>query len=129
MKKLPQKTLEAIVDGAAELKVMIEAANAILVDAAERLQTAYQEIDAKRADLSQIVSDAIEPVEGYFDERSEKWSESDAGTAFSNWIETLRDFQSTVDETIEEPEVPECEVPDWISEILDGETSFDRVEE
>jgi uncharacterized coiled-coil DUF342 family protein len=72
--------------------------------------TAYNEIvQEANALLEELASDA----QNYFDERSEKWQEGDAGEQYNQWIEQFQEEICEIDEIdfpseLEEPDLDEA---------------------
>jgi hypothetical protein len=53
---------------------------------------------------SSAVSAAMDEAQGYFDEKSEKWQESDAGVSYHAWIERMEALLDAFDNLPEAPE-------------------------
>jgi uncharacterized protein YidB (DUF937 family) len=70
--------------------------------------SAYNE---KVEEFNSVMEDVVSEAQSYFDDRSEKWQEGDAGEAYSSWISAL---ENTRIDPAEEPSGVEVEMPDVV---------------
>jgi hypothetical protein len=86
----------------------------------ERYLTEFQNVLSELAEAQEeargILDDAASAAEEYADERSEKWHESERGSAYNEWKENLRRLADEASEDIEPPEISELEAPEWVAE-------------
>jgi hypothetical protein len=90
-------------------------------NAADSLAACVNELNEHREELHAILDRFASDAEGYFDERSDKWQESDAGSVYSDWKDDLRRLADELEEEIDPPELPELDEPNWVAEVADGE--------
>jgi uncharacterized protein YukE len=98
--KADQKRIEALIgrlsDAGSEVATAIDA-----------LKDALNAANEVRQELYDVMDDICNTAEGYYDERSEKWQEGDAGSAYQSWItqlETSRDaLETEFDADVENP--------------------------
>lgn len=99
-----------------DLEAAINAYNTAIGEAKSKVEealTAYNEkITAAREFCEQIVSD----MESYEGDRSEKWADSDAGSAFADWKSEWENVQLD-DVELEFPD--EMEIPENVQETID----------
>lgn len=93
MKKISKSDMERI----AKLREAIEGKKAKIEEALEKFQESIapilEEAEEERQELFGVLDDIVNAMENYFDERSDKWQEGDAGSAYSEWqnqIDTAR---------------------------------------
>lgn len=72
-----------------------------------RVEAVLGRVNDLRNEAHSLIDSAYSDGEAYYDERSEKWQEGDAGSAYKDWIDGLQEKASLLDEevTIEELEV------------------------
>jgi len=96
-------------DSKGDLDAVIEVYNAKLAELFALVQEALEVYNATIWDAQSFRTDLVSELEGYRDERSDKWQESDRGQAFEDWIQEWENLD--LDEvTIDEPEP--LETPD-----------------
>ena len=78
------------------------------------VQEALDKLNQAVAEANEFRDDICTQQQDYYDERSEKWQEGDAGSSYSSWME---EWDSELEEVRMEPP-EELEVPDC-SEALD----------
>jgi hypothetical protein len=81
-------------------------------DKLTRLITLINEEIEEAASFVQGIADEAE-VE--FEERSERWQESEAGEEYKGWYEMVAELAGQI-EPLDEIEIPGC--PDWVGEDL-----------
>jgi NAD-specific glutamate dehydrogenase len=91
----------------------------------EEASRAFAHVEVVRDRMQALLTEANEwldevrtDAQSYFDDRSEKWQESEAGEAYAEWISEL---ETTLDE-IEIAEPDALDVPD-----LDGIETFEGI--
>ncbi len=57
-----------------------------------------EEMRGKMSDLATMLETAADEADAYFDEKSEKWQESDRGTAYNDWKDNLRTAADAISE-------------------------------
>jgi hypothetical protein len=79
----------------------------------EKINSYNEAINSANEWLDGLHSEA----ESYYDEKSEKWQEGDAGSTYQSWLDVL----GTELEVVEEPDEPEdLEVPESVADHLDN---------
>lgn len=79
------------------------------------------------AALREIYNDLSGQAQEYYEERSEAWQDSDAGTTYAEWIEQLADVDGLdgvdleLPEDIEEPDLPDFTDTTWLPPEAPGE--------
>jgi hypothetical protein len=97
---------------------------AIKLDALDKARSTY---NAAIADLRGIYRDLADHAQTYFDERSERWQQGDAGTAYDAWMnglaeaaERLVDLDEFAIEELAEPELEPDQPMSVIAQSLAG---------
>lgn len=122
MKKLSKAQLterDEIVSQMNEAKDSVTTAvddyNDALSPAREAVSTAVAEFNSAVEKANSFLGELASDAQNYFDERSEKWQEGDAGDQYNSWKEQ---FEDEVEEaTFDEP--AELDLPEGIDEALD----------
>jgi hypothetical protein len=107
-----QTALTACDAAAAQLNSAVEAFNTTIDEARGEVEAKNEAYNTAIADLKAVYEGFSGEAQGYFDERSEKWQESDAGSTYSEWIERLSDPDIEEIE-IDFPDALEIETPDF----------------
>lgn len=97
------------------------AINAKIADFHAEVGPIFERIEEARSRLFEILDEAANEAETYFDEKSEKWQEGERGQAYSEWKDALgnaRDLAATEIEPIEIEEIDVDEVVDFLNEQL-----------
>lgn len=98
----------AISDERDALETEIDAYNALMNETWERVESALLSLNEKIVAAEEWRGEIAAEMQQYFDERSERWQEGDAGCAYQDWI---NDWESELSEV--ELEAPEdVEMPD-----------------
>lgn len=63
-----------------------------------------KDLDERTASLASDLANWASEARDAWDERSERWQESDAGIAADAWIETLAELADTLEHIEKEPE-------------------------
>jgi DNA repair exonuclease SbcCD ATPase subunit len=70
----------------------VETFNEKMRDAFRDVETARDEYNSALADALSFAEDVATDAQEYFDNKSEKWQESDKGAAHTDWMDTLSNF-------------------------------------
>ena len=117
MKKLTRNEIDRLQTAASEITAIYEEMDQVRTHAEEELARLVMELSEPMETARGVLEDAANAAEEYYDERSEKWLESEAGEAYGEWKENLRRLADDLGEDIEPPQIGEVEQPDWIGEI------------
>lgn len=104
--KLVELTAEAAALGKA-----IDDYNNGMLELRDDVEDAIANYNERRGELKGIYEEIADEARTYYDERSERWQEGDAGSDYATWVETLENFD------IEEIEIElpaDLEMPDII---------------
>lgn len=117
--KLDRKALLALVDRLEAEQAKVEAAiaafNSALAEHGKKVDEAVTAYNEVLGELSDLLSTTADDADSYFDEKSERWQESDRGQALVDWAQALRD--APLDDL--EVELPsDLEDPDWHTDDL-----------
>ena len=104
------KLKEWLVDAREELKSVISLANKAIHDAASSVATAADEYNGLLANASEFRDEIVSRMRDAFDEKSDKWQESDKGQEIDTLITSIEDIDlSDIDiiepDDIEEPDM------------------------
>jgi uncharacterized protein YukE len=66
----------------------------------EAVQAAVADLNATIQQANELIVEVHDDQEAFYNERSEKWQEGDAGTAYQDW---MSEWESEIDE-VESPE-------------------------
>lgn len=117
MKKIDKTSMKKIDDAKSSLVDIAAKAAAVVASMNEQLERLSDEANEARQEIYDVLDDVVTQASDYYDERSEKWQEGDAGSAYQDWINTIesaRDaFGDDLDLTIKE------DVDDF-ADMLDG---------
>lgn len=91
-----------------ELSSVVDSLNDLLQNYNEILD----EVDSFREDL-------VRQMEEYYDERSERWQQGEAGESYSEWKDVYAGIDLSEVPEIETPELPEMEHTDYLDELPD----------
>jgi hypothetical protein len=80
-----------------------------LAERAEALGEALGVLNAKIEAYNEGVEEIRDLAEQYYDERSERWQESEAGESYQEWIDAMEEIEELDTDT---PETEEVEEPD-----------------
>lgn len=116
MQKIAAKDVERLLRSAEE----IEHLYGLIDEAVQRVDAKIFDIlvriEAARDEAREIVENAADAAETYFDERSEGWQDGDRGRAYAEWRDRLRGIAEEMDE-IGELEITQPQTPDWVGEL------------
>ncbi len=120
MKKLnkqQQLEVDAAIESCQQARGQLESAIQSFNDKLEEERGAVEErlgtYNEKLAELKGIYEAAGEEARNYYDERSERWQDSDVGIAYSEWADTLESPDELDDLEIDFPDPLEVELPDF----------------
>lgn len=115
MKKLNKEQLakleqfkEAIGDERDALELEIDAYNALMSETWNRVESALTKLNEKIVEAEEWRAEMAAEMQQYFDERSERWQEGEAGCAYQDWINEWDQYLTEVE--LEAPE--DVEMPD-----------------
>jgi hypothetical protein len=94
-----------------DLEKQVEAYNAAVQAAWEKLTAAVEDVNAAITDLNTFIDEAVADMEAHIEGRSERWQESDAGQNYVAWKDqwlaaTLEDVELDQPEDIDVPDMP-----------------------
>jgi chromosome segregation ATPase len=98
----------------AELEVEREAFTGTMARIMEKMAEARQE-------AWEVLDDAANSADEYYDERSEKWQEGDVGQAYDEWRNRIRSLADEAAEDVEPLDVAEIDIPGWVDELRQPE--------
>jgi hypothetical protein len=90
------------------LETEIDAYNALMAETWERVESALLNLNQKIVEAEEWRGEIASEMQDYFDERSERWQEGDAGCAYQDWINEWEAELSEVE--LDAPE--DVEMPD-----------------
>lgn len=122
MKKIDRKTMERIGDHAGNVSALYDEIEELVDKFWSEIEAKLAELNGERQELHGILDDIVSEAETYYDERSEKWQESDAGSAYSDWKDGISFLRDQVDDDVDAPDKPSFERPDWVTECDDIQT-------
>ena len=121
MNRISKDTRKEIDDLVGTMAAEAIAINAKIADFHAEVGPIFERIEEARSRLFEILDEAANEAETYFDEKSEKWQEGERGQAYSEWKDALgnaRDLAATEIEPIEIEEIDVDEVVDFLNEQL-----------
>lgn len=121
MQKISNDKMDLVVGKAAALKAMFVDYDRIKDAAEAELNLLVEQMNDIRIAIHEVLDEAKGDAESYFDERSEKWQESDRGSAYSDWKDKLDQLAGEVEEEFEQPSWESMDEPSWIGEVEDGQ--------
>lgn len=83
------------------------------------LETIVEALNEKTSEANAFIEEIHDEQESFYDERSEKWQEGDAGSAYSDWMST---WEISI-EPIELMDLPAQDVPQ-----IEGLEDFESLE-
>jgi hypothetical protein len=128
MKKLSRQQVserndfaQTIDDKYAVLEAAVVEYNATMDAAKAKVEEALRNLNGS-IDAAEQWRAAISEQQGsYYDDRSEKWQESDAGERYSMWKDSWNEELQQLDEIEFTPlETPPCSIPDDIDALADN---------
>ena len=119
MKKLTRNEVERLQGAARDIVAIYDEMDQIRTHAESEFSRLIAELEDPKETARGILDDAAMSAEEYYDERSEKWLESDAGEVYGEWKDNLRRLADEIAEDVEPPEIADVEQPDWVGEIAE----------
>lgn len=108
-----QEAKQELEEAIAKYNETMEAAKGPVEAAVEKLNDAISAADEWRANISS-------EQDSYYDERSEKWQEGEAGSNYSDWKDSFSsEFEQVEVSFPDELEVPDCSVDEDIDQMAD----------
>ncbi len=108
----------------AELITRLETALEAVEDSRGKVEDAVLEYNGKIDELNtalleanEFVTQVTDAMQEYIDEKSEKWAEGEAGSAYVEWMDTWQNIELTDAERIDVPEPLEGEAPIQLGEL------------
>lgn len=123
MKQISKKDwerLQAYSQPLQELKAKLES---VIDEAQQKIEAAISEIEEKRGEVHAILDDLASEAQNYYDERSDKWRDGDAGSEYQDWISNIEAARDTYDNELSF-EIDASSITDSVDEMinqLDGE--------
>ncbi len=127
MKKLTKAQVEArwrhmdaLKASSETVEEAIDQYNQTMQEAWEKIEEAVSSYNEAIAQASEFKEEVYSEAQEYYDERSEKWQESDKGQSYQEWID---EWEADLDEIeVEQPdelEVPDMEASDSLENLPD----------
>jgi chromosome segregation ATPase len=106
-----QELIDQLDDDAEDIRKAIETYNNALTEHRDRIEAARTEYNERMDRLHEIYDELHGDAQSYYDERSEKWQQSDAGQSYEQWRDKL---EATAQELValDEIEIPDLDEPD-----------------
>jgi hypothetical protein len=113
MKKLTKEQEKTRADLVARLTIAAADIDKKLVEVnamiSDLLNPAIETYNAVVSDIESFRDEIVGEMDTYIGERSEKWTESDAGQNYESWKSDWESYDTTALDTIDEIESPETE--------------------
>ena|SRR5215469_9890749 len=128
--KQQQREIDAALDvlreAASELEAAIEAYNEALEPLRERIEGALDHYNEKGSELRAVYLDIHAEAQAYYDDRSERWQEGDAGEEYQEWLDKLENLEIEeldidMPEPLDRPEIPDFDDDSWLPPSEPGE--------
>lgn len=122
MKQISQKDKGRLREAHERLTELREEAVAVCDEVRAKLDAILQKIEDEREAIHGLVEDLASEAQSYFDEKSEKWQDGDAGQQYQEWISELEGAAAECDQPVEVVFEPEdmLEQIDNVLAQLDG---------
>jgi len=114
VKQISKKDWERLEGLLKELGVHKGKIEAAILAAQNAIDAVLTEANETREEIRGVLEDWCNEAESYYDERSEKWQQGDAGDAYSQWMNTIQDVQARFDMAFE------VDLPTDILEEIEG---------
>lgn len=133
MKQIPKDARTRIENAMTELLAeaetvadLIEKSNIQISKIRENIGEGQQKYNDKIAEIKDIYQELASQAQNYYDERSEKWQESDAGNVYEEWIDALgspeiEELEIELPDEIEEQDFPDFTDDSWLPPTEPGE--------
>ena len=126
MKKLKESEVDALQSAASEIVSVLDAIDELREATEAEIGRLLTELIEPQETARGILEDAASAADEYYDERSEKWQEGDAGQAYDEWRNRLRSLADDLGEEIDPPTISEVERPTWVDDL--GSVDFAEFE-
>jgi hypothetical protein len=117
MKKLSKHDRERLTEAAANMASTYDDLDTLFNDFTEAAAKLFEELEGFQETAREVMDDAAMEADNYFDERSEKWQEDEAGERYGEWRDTLRQLADELAETQERPDISSPDRPDWLGQL------------
>lgn len=113
--------IKAADDSQSDLVAAIEEYNQHRDEIVAVVEQALETYNDKLQAIKDVYEGIAEEARAYYDERSEKWQEGDAGTNYNEWIDTLEAVEFDEVELDLPDELPMPDFPDFSEELAPSE--------
>lgn len=100
MRKISQKDLKRIADAKASIEEAKSKIENLIDELRSKIDEAISEANDARDDAYNALDDLASEAQTYYDERSEKWQESDAASQYTDWISAIETARDNIGEEI-----------------------------
>ncbi len=122
MKKINNERYEGLIDLVDQLRTSKDAYNSQIEKIKEmlspelaRLNELCKEIDSALERLEGESSSLVRDMEEYYEDRSEKWQESEKGEQYQDWINAWNNLSSELPDVPEEKD--DCDFEDLLEDV------------
>ena len=115
--KIDKKSVEEMGDLGREVRALLGEYAEVKATAEAAVAHVIEELNAKRSRLAEIIREAHQDADSYYDEKSEKWQEGDRGSAYGDWRDELDRIAGEIENEIEAPDFPDLDEPEWLGEV------------
>ena len=121
------KAVDALGEAGKALAQAIDSYNEALEPLRVDIEAARDTYNEKIADLKAVYVDIAGEARAYYDDRSQKWQEGEAGEAYSEWVDQLDEPQiEEIDLDLPEPlempdSTPDFEDDSWLPPAEPGD--------
>jgi hypothetical protein len=122
LQKQLQEALDALQDAGSNYGLTVREANEKISQLVEVINTAQETYNDSLNAVKNFVNDMVGDMESYYDEKSDKWKESDKGNEYSEWKSLWADLLDSeneldevcIDEICEDVfDMEQLMLPDW----------------
>jgi polyhydroxyalkanoate synthesis regulator phasin len=100
MKKIDIKSKQRLDEALKTLNLVALKTNQVIAEANDALSELADQANEAREEAYSVLDDLVNEAQAYFDERSEKWQESDAGSAYQSWISDMENARDQLGDDI-----------------------------
>lgn len=116
------KGAQELEDLRGKLEEGLQAYNKVVKAAWNQLQQLVDPYETKARQLHTILEDIKSTAEDEFDDKSDDWKDSDLGEATQEWIETIDEAMTSLEDPVNLPDMEELDaesvLPEDLSEII-----------
>lgn len=123
MNKIKPADLTELSGLASEVADLFDEARDILAKADDEAANKLEQADAKRQEARDKMAELASEAEAYYDERSEKWQESDTGQAYQEWKDRLTEIADEIGEDFEAAST-DMPTPSWVATLTNDGDDF-----